>query len=158
MVSWWERMLLSLVSVVVAAFFCFACILLQSIVAIQGVFSHELAIHRNGDLFGTGVFLIFFCSLGWILSVPLVLMVKDIRGGRFWLYFALGSGAGPVLIFAVFAAVFLFVPHSANARWFGPEMWPLVYLAGGVSVVTTAMYLTLLRRGQAKAARAAINR
>jgi hypothetical protein len=145
MVSWWERVLLSLASVVMAALVCLAGVLLHSALP-----SHRGSLQAS-DLIFTGGFVVFFCSLGWVLSVPFVLVATNLRGWRFWLYLALGSGAGPLLMFAVFAFFYLAVPQSPSAHWFGPELRPLVYLAAAISSLTALIYLLLLRRAQARA-------
>jgi integral membrane sensor domain MASE1 len=93
------------------------------------------------------------CLVGCVFTVPVVLMITNIRGWRFWFYWALGSSYGPLLMLALCALVFFLVPHGPNDRWFRPELLPLVYLAAAVSSLTSLFYLLLLRRAQDRAAR-----
>ena len=145
MVSWWERVLLSLASVVMAALVCLAYVLLQG----------ALPWHRGNvqasDLIFTGGFVAFFCALGWVLSVPVVILARHVYGWRLWVYLGLGSCAGTMLMLAVIAFLYFSVPQSPNAHLFGPELRPLVYLATAISTLTALIYLFLLRRAQAKA-------
>lgn len=92
------------------------------------------------------------CLVGSVFTVPVVLMITNIRGWRFWFYWALGSAFGPLLMLALCALVFFLVPHSPSDHWFRPELLPLVYLAAAISSLTSLFYLLLLRRAQSRAA------
>jgi hypothetical protein len=145
MVSWWKRLFYSLAGFVGAGVVCVAYAALEKVMeAPKG--------REGGDaLLMTVGFVLSFSVLGWIVSAPLVLMVGDVRGGRFWLYWILGSGFGPLLMMAVFALVYYLVPGDPNAKWFRPELRPLVYLAGAMSCTAALIYLSALRRAQTKA-------
>jgi hypothetical protein len=143
MVPWWKRLIYSLVSAVVGAGVSGACAAAQQFVA-----------NSHGHLSAMGLWtaILFFdpwvivLSLpGWVLAIPIVLLVRNIRGWRFWMYWAVGILIGPVLIMAV-------------ALYSGPGLgglpggsMSLLYLATAISALTTLIYLLLLRRGQARA-------
>jgi hypothetical protein len=143
MVPWWKRLIYSLVSAVLGAGVSGACGAAQQFIA-----------NSRGHLNAMGLWtaILFFdpwvivMSLpGWALAVPIVLLVRNIRGWRFWMYWAIGICLGPAIILAV-------------ALYSGPgfaglpgNSMSLVYLAGAISGLTTLLYLVLLRRGQARA-------
>jgi MFS family permease len=147
MVAWWKRLLFSLVSMVVASVACLCGILLVSAAK-----SHKVNFHSSEVLLTIAV-LIGFCLIGWVFSVPAVLMCTNIRAWRFWLYWALGSCIGPLLMLVLCAAVFFAMPHDANAPWFSPVVRPLIYMAAAISSLTSLLYLALLRWAQVKAKR-----
>ncbi len=144
MVPWWKRLIYSLISTVVGAGVSGACAAAQQVIA-----------NSHGHLSGMGVWtaILFFDPVvialslpGWLLGVPLVLLVTNIRGWRFWMYWAIGIAIGPLLVLAV--AVY-WGPGFAGLP--GNSMSP-VYLAGAISGLTSLIYLLLLRMGQARAA------
>jgi hypothetical protein len=85
------------------------------------------------------------CFAGWLLALPLVLKIRQAEG---WAYLALGGGVGPVTMMVV-ALCFEFATGSeVTLVGFKPEARNLVYLATGVSFLTTLFYLFFLRRAQ----------
>lgn len=142
MVPWWKRLVYSLASAVVGAGVAGACAAAQQVI-----------VNSHGHLSAMGVWtaILFFdpwvivLSLpGWALAVPIVVLVTNIRGWRFWMWWAIGICLGPALVMVV-------------ALYSGPGFGGLpgssmsaVYLAAAVSGLTTLIYLLLLRRGQAR--------
>jgi drug/metabolite transporter (DMT)-like permease len=146
MVAWWKRLMFSLASVVAAVVVCLA-VLMAADVVLKGKIAN---IHSSEVGIAVGV-TIALCLVGWVITAPLVLIVRNVPGGRFWIYWVIGSCVGPVLMLGLFAAVFFLVPHSPTDHWIRPELWPLVYLAAAISSLTSVFYLFLLRWGQARA-------
>ncbi len=146
MASWWKRLLFSLASIVAAAVVC-----MGGLIAVEVVFKSQTAIihgSEGGYLMGATIAL---CLVAWIVSAPVALAVRNVRGMRFWIYWVAGSCIGPALTLVLFALVFFLVPHSPNERWIRPELMPLVYLAAAISSLTSLFHLLLLRWAQAKA-------
>ncbi|HEY1903824.1 MAG TPA: hypothetical protein VGG56_15430 [Terracidiphilus sp.] len=150
MVAWWKRLLFSLASIVAAAIVCMAAIVVESADK-----SHPVSF-RSSEVILTLAVIVGFCLIGWVFAVPAVLLVTNIRGGRFWLYWVLGSCVGPLLMLALCAVVFLVFPQGSGSPWLNPALRPLVYLAGAISSLTSLFYLLLLRRAQIRAAAATI--
>jgi hypothetical protein len=147
MVAWWKRLIYSLVSAVLGAGVC------GSSIAGQQFLSNP---HRHLSAIGLWTAILFFdpwviiVSLpGWALAIPIVLLVKDIRGWRFWMYWGIGICFGPALVLAV--AVFAATRGISFAGFPGNSM-SVVYIAGAVSGLTTLIYLLFLRRAQTRAA------
>jgi hypothetical protein len=82
---------------------------------------------------------------GWLLAIPIVLLVRNIRGWRFWIYCAAGACFGPALILAVALYSAVRVPNFAG---FPGDSMSVVYMAGAVSTVSTLLYLVTLRIAQ----------
>lgn len=146
MVPLWKRLLFSLVSIVGSALICLACVVAESLIK-----THPASIRSSEVLMTAGVTL-GLCLLAWILSWPVILIIKNVRAWRFWLYFVLGSASGPSLVLAVATVVFIAIPHSPGAPWFNPALLPLVYLAAAISSLASLFYLLLLRRAQNRSA------
>ena len=88
----------------------------------------------------------FLCSLpGWLLALPIIWLVNDLKTWRFWALLALGTGIGPLLMFAV--ALYTALTSTGFAE-FTPEAKNLVFLATAISGLTTLIYLLLLRKPQ----------
>jgi hypothetical protein len=151
MVTWWKRLLFSLASVLVAAMVCMGCM-----IAVDAVFKPVPGGVRSSEAVLTIAVTVGFSMVAWFVSTPAVLIVRNFRGPRFWVYLVLGSCVGPLLMMALFAAVYLLVPHSPNDHWIRPELRPLLYLAAGISSLTSLFYLLCVRwtenRGMRRAA------
>jgi hypothetical protein len=147
MVAWWKRLLLSLMSLIIAAILCFL-----AVVAYSALKSHPVSF-RSGEVILTVGVMVGFCIVVWIFSIPVVLIITNIRGWRFWFYWVLGSCVGPALMLALSALIFLKFPQTSNGHLFNPVVIPLLYVAGGISCLTAIFYLLLLRSSQAKAER-----
>jgi hypothetical protein len=147
MVAWWKRLIYSLVSAVLAAGICGACI------AAEQFLSNP---HRHLSAVGLWTAILFFdpwviiLSLpGWALGIPIVLLVKNIRGWRFWMYWAIGICFGPAIVLAV---AFYSATRGASFAGFPGNSMSVVYLAAAISGLTALIYLMLLRSGQNRAA------
>ena len=146
MVPWWKRLLYSFASSVLGAGLCGAAAASQQVVA-----------NAHGHLNAEGLWtaIVFFdpwviaLSLpGWLLALPLVLLVGNVRGWRFWMYWAIGTSLGPIII--------LLVERIAASRGFVLAGIPgglsaAYYLAAAISALSSLFYLLLLRRGQTRA-------
>jgi hypothetical protein len=155
MVAWWKRILLSLLSVVVGTVVC----LLSVEIVIWGAVkthllssSHSVSFHSS-ELLITIAVIVAFCVVAWLFSVPVVLIVRNIRGWRFWFYWVLGSCIGPALMLVLCAAILMVAFRGrGNAIWYSPTLeTPLIYIAAAISSVSSLLYLSLLRRSQAAA-------
>jgi len=129
---------------VLADLVCMAGALLQSIVI------NPRGSLRVADLIYLAGFALVFGIVGWIIAAPIALMLNNITGWRFWLYWALGSSFGPLSMLSVFALVYYLVPGNPNEYWIRPELMPLVYLATAISSLTALFFLLLLRRAQGR--------
>ena len=143
MVPWWKRLIYSLVSVALGA-------------GISGawVAAGETIAQSHGRISAMGLLtaILFFDSWvlllslpGWVLAVPGVLLVRNIRGWRFWMYWGLGIVFGPVLIYAL-STYSAFRGQSLESSAMGSIS--TVIMASAVSGLTALIYLLLLRRGQ----------
>jgi hypothetical protein len=143
MVRWWKRLFYSLISVVIGAGICGGFVISQQMIANPHMpFSPQA-------WFGSVVFFDYWVVLlslpGWLLAIPAVLLVRDLRRWRFWVYLALGSCVGPVLIFGIAFYSALSAPSFAGLP---QNSVSAACLAAGISFVTTLLYLLLLRRAQ----------
>lgn len=147
MVPWWKRLSYGLLGWLIAT--CVAGLL-----ASIWMFTHFPA-KRSVTVSDVLSFLLLFLIsalavsvFGWLLGIPYVLLVRSSRGRRFWIYLAVGSAIGPVLVLGPLLYSFLTGSSSGNQPITGP------YLSGGISVVisglSTLIYLLLLRRAQAE--------
>jgi hypothetical protein len=148
MVAWWKRILLSLLSVVVATVVC-----IVGMVLADALKSKQFNF-RSSEVLLTIAVTVGFCMVAWILSLPVVLLISKIAGWRFWFYWILGSCVGPALMLGLILLIYVVFPHSPDASWFVPAEMSLVYIAGTISSLTSLFYLLFLRRAQKKAASA----
>ena len=82
---------------------------------------------------------------GWIVSIPIVVSVKNYSGWRFWAWCVTGICIGPTLILGIGVYGSLMNPRSATSLSDGKG---LIVLATAVSVITTLTYLSFVSRGQ----------
>jgi hypothetical protein len=146
MVAWWKRLLLSLLCMIVATVFCFLAIVAYSAAKSQPVS------FRSSEVLLTTAVTVGFCTVAWVFSVPVVLIITNIGGWRFWFYWVLGTCVGPALMLGLTSAIFFMLPHAPGQPLLNPAVYPLIYLAGAISCLTSIFYLSLLRKAQAKAA------
>ena len=150
MVAWWKRLLFSLASMVAAAVISISAIIFESFI------KSPTTNFRSSEIVLTIAVTVGFCLIAWILSAPVILIVRNIRAWRFWLYLLLGSSVGPLLMLALSALVFLVFPQNSTATWFSPALLPLLYLAAAISSLTSLFYLLLFRSAQRRADRKAV--
>lgn len=144
MVPVWKRLVYSLVSVIAAVVLCYAAVFSR-------IFFRNLSGHPiSGDFFVSVSLTLVCCIPGWLIALPVVLMVRNTRGWRFFAYWAVGSCIGPALIYVVALLAF----HGfAGFRSAAPEANDFLYLSAAISCLATILYLLLLRRSEAHAAR-----
>ncbi len=143
MVPWWKRLVYSLGSVVVGAGVSGALVSAKEFVT--NAHGHLSAMGLTVAVLDFDCWVVILSLPGWMLAIPIVLMVRNISGWRFWIYWVLGSCFGPMLVLgiALYSAV-----RAANFEAFPGNAASVVYLAGAISCLTTLLYLLLLRRGQ----------
>jgi hypothetical protein len=88
------------------------------------------------DLIGAISLGFLWSLLGWILALPLIMVVSNIRGWRFAGCLMIGSGIGPVAVLAL---------GLTEGKF--PDVWP-VKAASVISFSTALIYLLLFRRAQ----------
>jgi hypothetical protein len=96
-----------------------------------------------GHLFIWSVIGVIFASPGWLISLPLVLTVSNIRGWHFWAKLAIGSAIGPIVMSGIALYGRWSHPKSASSESY---MFPL--LATAISALASLFFLLLLRRAQ----------
>jgi hypothetical protein len=147
MVPWWKRLIYSLVSVTLAAFIGDAFFTIGEVFAFPSQ-------HFEASGFLPGLVFVFLFSLpGWVLSIPVVLIVTNVRGWRFWMYLVIGCSIGPLLMFGIALYGFLTDPRTDG---FAAGASPLLFLGTAVSCLTTLIYLLLLRRAHTVEAKKSI--
>ena len=144
MVPWWKRLIYSLISTVAGAGVSGACAAAQLVIA--NSHGHLSAAGLWMMILSFDLWIIIPSLVVWVLALPIVLLVRNIRGWRFWMYWAIGIAIGPAVVLVV-----ALYTGPGFAGILGSSM-SAVYLAGAVSGLTTLIYLLLLRLGQARAA------
>ena len=129
-VSRWRRLTYSFISILVAG----------TLVGL-GASCREALFHNEHLNLEAGLAFGFFVSAvglsGWLIAVPIVVLVRDYTGWRFWAWGAAGFAIGP----AVVSGASLLVGFTGSAPYF--------LIATVVSGLSTAAYLLLvLRREQ----------
>jgi hypothetical protein len=139
MVPWWKRLIYSLVAVI------FGGSLVGAVASCQEIL-FDPARHLDLERIVVSSCIVLVVSLaGWLVAVPIVIIVKDYSGWRIWACGITGVCIGPFLIFGIGVYVFLTDPQSGK---FLSGISGFMVLSGAVSLLTTAMYL-LLVSGQA---------
>jgi hypothetical protein len=149
MVPWWKRLLYSLESWVIAAIVSGFFFVITEKVGLHP--DQRVTVADIGAGLAIIILTVFLFSLpGWLLAIPIVLAVRNIRGWRFWMYFVLGSSIGPVW----FLGMGLYFSHtSPNYAGSVPGPIDLYYRPAAVSSLTTLLYLLLLRGAQEEEAK-----
>lgn len=150
MVPWWKRLLYGVSGWVVTM--CAVSLLFPVWVLAQSPIKRtDTAADVLSGVFGAFLaclISVFAVSIfGWLLGLPYVLLVRNSKGWRFWIYFVLGSGIGPVLVLSLFFYTFLKgslnnLPTKPTDYYFG------ACISVVVSSLTTLICLLLLRRAQ----------
>jgi hypothetical protein len=147
MVAWWKRLIYSLVAAVLGAGISGACGAAQQVVTNSHGHLSAMAVWTAILFFDPWV--IALSLPGWLLALPLVLLVTNVRGWRFWVYWIIGIAFGPAIV--------LVVNSVAAAQGFSLAGIPgglsaATYLAAAISGLSSLIYLLILRRGQTQAA------
>lgn len=147
MVPWWKRLIYSLGSVIVGAGAAGALVAGREF--ISSSHGHVSAMGLTIAGLGFDCWVVILSLPGWLLAIPVVLLVRYTYGWRFWMYWALGTCVGPALILGVALYSALRAP---NLEGFPGDSMSVVYLAGAISFLSTLLYLLLLRRARIRAA------
>ena len=64
-----------------------------------------------------GTFVMFGAAIAcWMIAIPVILMIKNISGWRFWLYLGIGSCCGPIIVFVEILVPFIrHATHTQNS-------------------------------------------
>lgn len=145
MVVWWMRIITSILSVPVGAFL--------------GAMIYFLVPDPNVNVFDNYLLTVFYTFIlsvpAWLLALPIIILVRNFKGIRFWIYLAIGSLIGPCVIYGFVFYGILESPDPIHGlvnffsgitfySLFSKGMLP-VYLALSVSTITTLTYLLLYR-------------
>ena len=147
MVAWWKRLIYSFVSAVLGAGISGACGAAQQV--LSNAHGHLSAMAVWTAILFFDPWVIALSMPGWLLALPLVLLVRDVRAWRFWMYWIIGICFGPAIV--------LIVNWIATVRGFSLAGIPggltaAIYLAAAISGLSSLIYLVILRRGQSQAA------
>jgi hypothetical protein len=114
----------------------------------------DLAItNQSGGMFQSSkpVAIVFFwisilpAELLWlILALPFIALVRDIRGGKFWLWLAVGSTLAPLQRCLVLSET------RPSGHMFGFNDMPFFCRALVASMLMMLVYLSLLKRGKSQ--------
>jgi hypothetical protein len=93
---------------------------------------------------------LLFCFPGWLLALPLVVLIRRADGWHFWAALAVGSAIGPaaMILFATYVGLKSNLPLNAIFSLRTPMSNTLTYLATVLSLLTTLFFLLFLRRAQ----------
>jgi hypothetical protein len=139
MVAWWQRILYSAVSVLVAAIICSALSLL-----LPG---------RTQPLLDAFIFVMFWttilCIPAWLLMIPVLLTLQDLHGWRVRVFLAVGICIGPISLLLVELYIAFNVWSTGAGFRLGIGFGYFFCMAAAVSSLSTLSYLILFRRAQA---------
>jgi hypothetical protein len=133
---WNRRLLYSVISVVLTA------------LAYSVIMAHDNAVAHPGTRFnGSAVIqtmqvVLLFSIPGWLIALPLVLLVRDFRGWRAWAWFVAGASIGPLISLGLAWRDWQ-VRRDADHFWFRQEGTFL--LSTPVSIMAAFMYVLLVR-------------
>jgi hypothetical protein len=144
MAPWWRRLAYSFCSFLIAIPVGF---LLASLV--QYIVERKLSLDMDGFFIGVFCF-IFFGIPGWFLAVPICLLVTNISGWRFWMYWAIGSCIGPLYLLGLALFSYLLPPNWRFGSDFDTNFVVGVTM---ISSLATIFYLLSLRLEQTAKAR-----
>jgi hypothetical protein len=135
MVPWWKRLVYSLVSFVIGGGTVGAVAACVDVLTNPG--SHLGLVRMTVS----ACIILAFSLPGWIVAIPIVLLVRDYSGWRLWACAATGICIGPILTLGV--GIYAFATDPRSGRFFDGISGFMV-LASSVSVLTTAIYLLLV--------------
>ncbi len=83
-------------------------------------------------------------SLGWFLAIPLIMLLNPTWiARRSFAAVILGTGIGPLVMLLI--ALYAEAGRPMNGHW-APEARNLVFVATGVALLTSVIYVLLVRR------------
>ncbi len=86
-----------------------------------------------------------FALPGWLLALPMVLLVKRVDGWRFWAIWAMGTAIGPVVLIGFDLREWLAGGRAGRLADFGSSFH---WTGAWVAAVAALVYLLLVRRAQ----------
>ena len=143
MAAWWKRLIYSFVSTVFGAGLCGAAAAAN--VVISNAHGHLSTMGLWTEILAFDPWVILLSLFGWLLALPLILLVRNVRGWRFWMWWAVGICIGPAIIEVVnwIAAMKGFslagIPGGLNTA---------LWLSGAISGLSSLLYLLIIRRSQ----------
>jgi hypothetical protein len=98
--------------------------------------------HRIEQLFGFLYFSSVLVIPGWLIALPILVLPRNAIRMRYWQLGLIGTAIGPAIMIAigVYAAI-----ASGTGLNYKREAFNLLYLATGISFLTTVLYLSTLR-------------
>jgi len=131
----WDRIAYSFLSVLIALVVLSGCI---------GVANFRDGVGQVLRVaFVTFVFGGCLCLIGWVLSLPFVILVETYTGWRYWAMLAIGTCLGPL----EFVLVDLYLSHeNPTSSGFAPRSYYFLFLPTGVSLLSSLLYLFFVRR------------
>lgn len=130
MLPWWRRLAYSFVSVLFAS----------GTVGLAASCLDGSPLDAARILWPTCVVMVASLS-GWLVAIPIVLLVRDYRGWRAWLWATVGIGIGPIVIFGFAFDAFISDPRSAGFATGASGFFLLSIL---ISILSTCAYLFLI--------------
>jgi hypothetical protein len=140
MLPWWKRLLYSFLSVLFGG-------------SVVGLAASLIDSGPHVDLerqFFTTCVVVIASQAGWVVALPIVLLIRDYRGWRLWLWGAIGVCIGPSVVSCFGLYGYLTDPRSFN---FFAGISGFLLLATLVSALSTCAYLTLSIWANSRAAR-----
>jgi hypothetical protein len=142
MLPWWKRLTYSFLSVLFGG----------SVVGIAASFpdavSNSAAHVDLGRLLFPACIVVIASLSGWLVAIPIVLLVRDYSGWRLWLWGAVGICIGPSVVFGFGLYGYLTDPLSAG---FIAGISGFLLLAILVSALSTGAFLFLANRANTDA-------
>jgi hypothetical protein len=93
---------------------------------------------------------LLFCSVGWLLALPLVVLIRRADGWHLWAPLAVGTAIGPatMILFTIYVGLKSNLPLNAIYSHRDPMSNTFICLATVISLLTTLFFLLFLRRAQ----------
>lgn len=140
MPRWWLRLLYSFASMIAAIVITLEALTLSAPLGAPKTWE---SVHSGAvSIF---IFLIFAFP-GWLLGIPVVLKVENIRGWRFWTLLSLGACIGPLVLIAY--AVCAYLADKSVSKGIDSSSWRFIGIGAMVSALTTLIYLCILKNIQ----------
>ncbi len=135
MVPWWRRLAYSLISVLLAG-------TVVGLVDVSWSAFFDSESHIGLERFLVSICIVIGFSLpGWLIAIPVVLLVRDYSSWRGWVWAAGGVCIGPGVIFG-FALCAFITDRPSPGFLSGTKL--LFLLVAAVSTLSTAVYLLLV--------------
>ncbi|MDE3201655.1 MAG: hypothetical protein KGN79_12125 [Acidobacteriota bacterium] len=138
MVSRWKRLFYSLSGTAAGAFLLATCLM----------FAPGKSESPLKTFVGTASILFAVSLSGWILALPLVLLVRNIDSWRFWMYLGIGTMIGPLVTYIGAIQRLLGSYHGAYNQ--APAVLVALGMASVISFSASLCYLLLFRKAQGR--------